>query len=559
MARRPSPQPGPGPLSYLDKVRWVEVSNESTEDAPGGALLMVTGGGTDDGDEIDDYGIPTVDQPDADGLVGLLVAHPAGIPAGGRGLATPGDFVPVVYDDAETPAVGETWGSAAGSWKLTKGMAGWVIAAPPTASQDLVLVECWRVGSGAEWFIAQLTSGASPYSWQERVETAAGVWADGPRSGTSNAYQAQPSTGTPPTPAVNDLVLLRASPAVDGAYEFVAAGTSGKPSRYPLGPACQVFGPGGGFVGTYQQWFDPTTGIVQCIFTPPCEDCDPPAGSSETPGVGGAPPTGTGIVVTAGGAWGTPGPLTGDVETTGAGLATTIKAKAVTLAKMNDVATATVFYRKTAGTGVPEVQALATLKTDLGLTGTNSGDQDLSSYAPLASPAFTGTPTVPTAAAGTNTTQVASTAFVTAAVSAGMPVGTVAMWLTATPPTDWLICDGSSFSSGTYPALNTLLGGTTLPDLRGRSPMGAGTGSGLTARTLGSNYGSETHTLSTAEMPSHTHDAYYASVNVQAGATAFNQVVGPPTTPISSSSAGSGAAHANVHPVQAVHFIIKAK
>lgn len=49
--------------------------------------------------------------------------------------------------------------------------------------------------------------------------------------------------------------------------------------------------------------------------------------------------------------------------------------KAVTLAKLADVGTATVFYRKTAATGVPEVQSLATLKTDLGLTGTNSGDQ----------------------------------------------------------------------------------------------------------------------------------------------------------------------------------------
>ena len=39
--------------------------------------------------------------------------------------------------------------------------------------------------------------------------------------------------------------------------------------------------------------------------------------------------------------------------------------------------------------------------------------------APLASPALTGTPTVPTALPGTNTTQAASTAFVTAAVAAG--------------------------------------------------------------------------------------------------------------------------------------------
>ncbi|VTT98949.1 Uncharacterized protein OS=Bradyrhizobium sp. YR681 GN=PMI42_04878 PE=4 SV=1 [Gemmataceae bacterium] len=70
--------------------------------------------------------------------------------------------------------------------------------------------------------------------------------------------------------------------------------------------------------------------------------------------------------------------LTGDVTATGPGsAAATIAAGAVTLAKQADVATSTVFYRKTAGTGAPEVQALATLKTDLGLTGTNTGDQTI--------------------------------------------------------------------------------------------------------------------------------------------------------------------------------------
>ena len=146
MRRIPTTPPGHTSLSYLDRVRWIEVTNVNAADAPGGALLRVTGGGTTDDDETDDYGIPEVDQPDADGLNGLLVAHPAGIAAGGRGLATPHNFVPVAYDDAETPAVGETWGSAAGSWKLTKGKSGWVVAAPPIASQDLKLVECWRVG-----------------------------------------------------------------------------------------------------------------------------------------------------------------------------------------------------------------------------------------------------------------------------------------------------------------------------------------------------------------------------------------------------------------------------
>lgn len=68
--------------------------------------------------------------------------------------------------------------------------------------------------------------------------------------------------------------------------------------------------------------------------------------------------------------------LTGDVTGSGTGsFAATITNNAVTLAKMADVASGTVFYRKTASTGDPEVQTLATLKTDLGLTGTNSGDQ----------------------------------------------------------------------------------------------------------------------------------------------------------------------------------------
>lgn len=70
--------------------------------------------------------------------------------------------------------------------------------------------------------------------------------------------------------------------------------------------------------------------------------------------------------------------LTGDVTGTGTGtFAATIANNAVTLAKMADMATASVIYRKTAGTGDPEVQTLATLKTDLGLTGTNSGDQTI--------------------------------------------------------------------------------------------------------------------------------------------------------------------------------------
>lgn len=68
--------------------------------------------------------------------------------------------------------------------------------------------------------------------------------------------------------------------------------------------------------------------------------------------------------------------LTGNVTGSGTGsFATTIAAGVVTLAMQANMATASVVYRKTAGAGAPEVQTLATLKTDLGLTGTNTGDQ----------------------------------------------------------------------------------------------------------------------------------------------------------------------------------------
>lgn len=65
----------------------------------------------------------------------------------------------------------------------------------------------------------------------------------------------------------------------------------------------------------------------------------------------------------------------GDVTVSGGGTVWTIDAGVVTLAKMANMATGSLIYRKTAGAGAPEVQTLATLKTDLGLTGTNSGDQ----------------------------------------------------------------------------------------------------------------------------------------------------------------------------------------
>ena len=113
--------------------------------------------------------------------------------------------------------------------------------------------------------------------------------------------------------------------------------------------------------------------------------------------------------------------------------------------------------------------------------------------APINSPAFIGTPTAPTASAGTNTQQLASTAFVQAAVG----VGNVSLFATATPPTGWLKANGAAVNRATYAALFTAIGTTfgagdgsttfNVPDLRGEFVRGWDDGRGLdTGRVFGS-------------------------------------------------------------------------
>jgi len=69
------------------------------------------------------------------------------------------------------------------------------------------------------------------------------------------------------------------------------------------------------------------------------------------------------------------------------------------------------------------------------LSGTNTGDQDLSPYAPLASPALTGNPTAPTQSPGDNSTKIATTAYVDAADALKAPLASPALTGTPTAPT----------------------------------------------------------------------------------------------------------------------------
>ena len=108
-------------------------------------------------------------------------------------------------------------------------------------------------------------------------------------------------------------------------------------------------------------------------------------------------------------------------------------------------------------------------------------------------------------------------------------------------PRGWAFCDGQLLSINANQALFSLLGtiyggdGRTtfaLPDLRGRAPLHAGHGPGLTDRRLGARGGSEHNILNTTQLPSHTHSAS-GTLN------ATNNTLGNERTPAGRNLAGN--------------------
>lgn len=94
------------------------------------------------------------------------------------------------------------------------------------------------------------------------------------------------------------------------------------------------------------------------------------------------------------------------------------------------------------------------------------------------------------------------------------PAGAIMEFAAGAAPTGFLVCDGSSLSTTTYANLFAAIGyqwggagaSFNLPDARGRTSIGAGTGAGLSARTVGQSLGEENHLLIVGEIPGHTHN-----------------------------------------------------
>lgn len=158
-------------------------------------------------------------------------------------------------------------------------------------------------------------------------------------------------------------------------------------------------------------------------------------------------------------------------------------------------------------------------------------------------------------------------------------VGEIQMFGGNFAPRGWALCNGQLLLISQYEPLFALIGTTyggdgestfALPDLRGRVPVGVGTGPGLSPVGWGAKAGTETVTLTPAEIPSHSHalfadPAMATNTTDPQGAmladTGADAVYGPPTPAAnmdaaSIDAAGGNQAHENVAPSITVNFII---
>jgi microcystin-dependent protein len=158
-------------------------------------------------------------------------------------------------------------------------------------------------------------------------------------------------------------------------------------------------------------------------------------------------------------------------------------------------------------------------------------------------------------------------------------VGEIRMFAGNFAPRGWAFCEGQllavSQNDTLFSLLGTIYGGdgrTTfgLPDLRGRIPIHAGTGPGLSPRRLGAKAGVENVTVAVNQLPSHRHGVFASPAAASTGTPTGNVSANTGTTNTYATSnplpgnmnaatvpnTGGSRNHTNLMPALCVHFIV---
>jgi microcystin-dependent protein len=143
------------------------------------------------------------------------------------------------------------------------------------------------------------------------------------------------------------------------------------------------------------------------------------------------------------------------------------------------------------------------------------------------------------------------------------------MFAGSTAPEGYLMCDGSAISRTTYSALFAVIGTTygagdgsttfNLPGSKGKVPVGYNS-SETEFNALGKTGGEKTHTLTIAEMPSHSHSKTVIPRDTQwvapTGGWNYSYTDGATYTQYTDDTGGGGA-HNNLQPYFVINYIIK--
>ncbi len=157
-------------------------------------------------------------------------------------------------------------------------------------------------------------------------------------------------------------------------------------------------------------------------------------------------------------------------------------------------------------------------------------------------------------------------------------IGELRMFAGNFPPNGWMFCEGQLLPIAENDVLFTLIGTTYggdgettfgLPDLRGRIPVHQGTGPGGTSYIMGQTGGTETVTLTSQQIPSHSHPLLASTVSgnqispqnhVPANSPNIAYYINDPPDGNMSASAigqvGGSQPHNNVQPFLCINFII---